>query len=209
MARYIGPVCRICRREDGKLFLKGDRCFSEKCAYDRRQYPPGQHGQGRRRRPSDYGHQLREKQKVKRIYRLLEKQFRGYYYKASRMKGITGENLLSLLERRLDNVAVRCGFAASHAEARQLVRHGHFTVNGSKVNIPSYLVQVGDEIVVREKSRKIAKINDALAKLDRSPLPQWIEIDRDNYKGKIKSIPVRADITADVDEQLIVELYNK
>jgi small subunit ribosomal protein S4 len=209
MARYIGPVCRMCRREDVKLFLKGDRCFSEKCAYDRRQYPPGQHGQGRRRRPSDYGHQLREKQKVKRMYGLLEKQFRGYYYKAARMKGITGENLLSLLERRLDNVAVRCGFAASHAEARQLVRHGHFTVNGQKINIPSYLVHAGDEVLVREKSRKIAKINDALAKLDRSPLPQWIEIDRDNFRGKIKSIPVRADVAADVDEQLIVELYNK
>jgi small subunit ribosomal protein S4 len=199
----------MCRREDTKLFLKGDRCFSEKFAYDRRQYPPGQHGQGRRRRPSDYGHQLREKQKVKRMYGLLEKQFRGYYHKASRMKGITGENLLSLLERRLDNVAVRCGFASSHAEARQLVRHGHFTVNGSKVNIPSYLVHAGDEILVREKSRKVAKISDALAKLDRSPLPQWIEIDRDNFRGKIKSIPLRADIAADVDEQLIVELYNK
>ena len=159
--------------------------------------------------PSDYGHQLREKQKVKRMYGLLEKQFRGYYYKAARMKGITGENLLSLLERRLDNVAVRCGFASSHAEARQLVRHGHFTVNGTKINIPSYLVHAGDEILVREKSRKVAKINDALAKLDRSPLPQWIEIDRDNFRGKIKSIPVRADVAADVDEQLIVELYNK
>jgi small subunit ribosomal protein S4 len=209
MARYIGPVCRLCRREDQKLFLKGERCFSEKCAYDRRQYPPGQHGQGRRRRPSDYGHQLREKQKVKRMYGLLEKQFRGYYFKAARMKGITGENLLSLLERRLDNVAVRCGFASSHAEARQLVRHGHFTVNGTKINIPSYLVREGDEIVVREKSRRIQKINESLAKLDRSPLPQWIDIDRDAYKGKIKTIPQRSDISADIDEQLIVELYNK
>jgi len=209
MARYTGPVCRLCRREDVQLFLKGDRCFSQKCAYERRPYPAGQHGQGRKKRPSDYGQQLREKQKVKRMYGLLEKQFRGYYYKAARMKGITGENLLSLLERRLDNVAVRCGFASSHAEARQLVRHGHFTVNGKKINIPSYLVHAGDEVLVREKSRKIAKINDALAKLDRSPLPQWIEIDRDNFKGKIKSIPLRADISADVDEQLIVELYNK
>ncbi|MFV8749223.1 30S ribosomal protein S4 [Nannocystaceae bacterium ST9] len=209
MARYIGPVCRLCRREDQKLFLKGDRCFSEKCGYERRQYPPGQHGQGRRRRPSDYGHQLREKQKVKRMYGLLEKQFRGYYYKAARMKGITGENLLSLLERRLDNVAVRCGFASSHAEARQLVRHGHFKINGKKVNIPSYLVREGDEIVVRDKSKKIEKIGDALAKLDRSPLPTWIEIDRDNFRGKIKALPQRADISADIDEQLIVELYNK
>src|SRR5690606_18546350 len=167
------------------------------------------HGQGRRRRPSDYGHQLREQQKVKRMYGLLEKQFRGYYFKAARMKGITGENLLALLERRLDNVAVRCGFAPSHAEARQLVRHGHFTVNGSKINIPSYLVRPGDEIVVCEKSRRIQKINESLAKLDRSPLPQWIHIDRDNYKGKLKNIPQRSDISADIDEQLIVELYNK
>jgi small subunit ribosomal protein S4 len=209
MARYIGPVCRLCRREDQKLFLKGDRCFSEKCGYERRQYPPGQHGQGRRRRPSDYGHQLREKQKVKRMYGLLEKQFRGYYYKAARMKGITGENLLSLLERRLDNVAVRCGFASSHAEARQLVRHGHFKVNGKKVNIPSYLVHEGDEIIVREKSKKVEKISDSLAKIDRSPLPAWIEIDRDNFRSKIKALPQRADISSDIDEQLIVELYNK
>jgi small subunit ribosomal protein S4 len=209
MARYIGPVCRLCRREDQKLFLKGDRCFSEKCGYERRQYPPGQHGQGRRRRPSDYGHQLREKQKVKRMYGLLEKQFRGYYYKAARMRGITGENLLSLLERRLDNVAVRCGFASSHAEARQLVRHGHFKINGKKVNIPSYLVREGDEIVVRDKSKKIEKIGESLAKIDRSPLPTWIEIDRDNFRSKIKSLPQRTDIAADIDEQLIVELYNK
>ncbi len=209
MARYIGPVCRLCRREDQKLYLKGDRCFSEKCGYERRQYPPGQHGQGRRRRPSDYGHQLREKQKVKRMYGVLEKQFRGYYYKAARMKGITGENLLSLLERRLDNVAVRCGFASSHAEARQLVRHGHFKVNGKKVNIPSYLVHEGDEIVVRDRSKKIEKISDALAKLDRSPLPAWLEIDRDNFRTKIKALPQRSDISADIDEQLIIELYNK
>lgn len=209
MARYTGPVCRLCRREDQKLFLKGDRCFSEKCAYDRRQYPPGQHGQGRRRRPSDYGHQLREKQKVKRMYGLLEKQFRGYYYKAARMKGITGENLLSLLERRLDNVVLRCGFAASHAEARQLVRHGHFLINGKKVNIPSYQVRESDEIVVREKSRKIQKIVEALAKLDRSPLPTWIDIDRDNFQAKVKNTPARSDISAEIDEQLIVELYSK
>ncbi len=209
MARYIGPVCRLCRREDQKLFLKGDRCFSEKCGYERRQYPPGQHGQGRKRRPSDYGHQLREKQKVKRMYGLLEKQFRGYYYKAARMRGITGENLLSLLERRLDNVAVRCGFAASHAEARQLVRHGHLKINGKKVNIPSYLVRVDDEIVVRDKSKKIEKIGEALAKLDRSPLPGWIENDRDNFRAKIKALPQRTDIASDIDEQLIIELYNK
>ena len=209
MARYIGPVCRLCRREDQKLFLKGDRCFSDKCAYDRRQYPPGQHGQGRRRRPSDYGHQLREKQKVKRMYGLLEKQFRGYYFKATRMKGITGENLLSLLERRLDNVALRCGFASSHSEARQLVRHGHFLVNGKKVDIPSYLVSPGDVIEVREKSRKVQKVIDAQANLERSPLPNWIEIDKDKLTGKITQLPARADVAADIDEQLIVELYSK
>jgi small subunit ribosomal protein S4 len=209
MARYIGPVCRLCRREDQKLFLKGDRCFSDKCAYDRRQYPPGQHGQGRRRRPSDYGHQLREKQKVKRMYGLLEKQFRGYYYKATRMKGITGENLLSLLERRLDNAVLRCGFASSHSEARQLVRHGHFLINGKKVDIPSYLVGPGDVIEVREKSRKVQKVVDAQANLERSPLPNWIEIDKDKFTGKITQLPVRADVAADIDEQLIVELYSK
>ena len=209
MARYTGPVCRLCRREDQKLFLKGDRCFSDKCAYERRQYPPGQHGQGRRRRPSDYGHQLREKQKVKRMYGLLEKQFRGYYYKATRQKGVTGENLLRLLERRLDNTVLRCGFAASHAEARQLVRHGHFSINGKKINIPSYLVNEGDVIEVREKSRKVQKIVDAQANLERSPLPSWIEIDKDNFKGKVVQMPQRADIAADIDEQLIVELYSK
>src|SRR5688572_10037895 len=204
MARYIGPVCRICRREDGKLFLKGDRCFSDKCAYDRRQYPPGQHGQGRRKRPSDYGHQLREKQKVKRIYGLLEKQFRGYFFRASRMKGITGENLLSLLERRLDNVALRCGFATSHAEARQLVRHGHVTVNSQRVNIPSYLVKAGDIVEVRENSRSVARIGEALTKLDRSPLPGWLDPDRDKFRGVVRALPTRSDIGADIDEQLIV-----
>jgi small subunit ribosomal protein S4 len=209
MARYTGPVCRLCRREDSKLFLKGDRCFSDKCAYDRRQYAPGQHGQGRKRRPSDYGQQLREKQKVKRMYGLLEKQFRGYYYKAAHMKGITGENLLRLLESRLDNVALRCGFSSSHAEARQLVRHGHFLINGKKVNIPSYQVRVGDVIEVREKSRKVERIVEALAKVDRVPMPAWIDLDRDAYKGEIKALPTRSDISAEIDEQLIVELYSK
>ena len=177
MARYTGPVCRLCRREDAQLYLKGDRCFSTKCGYERRPYPPGQHGQGRRRRPSDYGQQLREKQKVKRMYGLLEKQFRGYYFRATRMKGVTGENLLQLLERRLDNVVLRCGFASSHAEARQHARHGHFTINGKRVDIPSYLVRAGDVVEVREKSRKIAKIVEAIAKSDRSPRPAWLEVD--------------------------------
>ena len=209
MARYIGPVCRLCRREDAKLFLKGDRCFSDKCGYERRQYPPGQHGQGRKKRPSDYGQQLREKQKVKRIYGLLEKQFRGYYYKVSRMRGVTGENLLMLLERRLDNVALRFGFSSSHAEARQLVRHGHFTVNGKRINIPSYQVRPGDVIEVREKSRKIQKIVDSLANVDRVPRPAWLELDKEAMRGKISQAPTRSDVSSDIDEQLIVELYSK
>ncbi|MBC7974684.1 MAG: 30S ribosomal protein S4 [Myxococcales bacterium] len=209
MARYIGPVCRLCRREDAKLFLKGDRCFSDKCGYERRQYPPGQHGQGRKKRPSDYGQQLREKQKVKRIYGLLEKQFRGYYYKASRMRGVTGENLLMLLERRLDNVALRFGFSSSHAEARQLVRHGHFTVNGKRINIPSYQVRPGDTIEVREKSRKIQKIVDSLANVDRVPRPAWLELDKEAMRGKVTQAPTRSDVSSDIDEQLIVELYSK
>ena len=209
MARYIGPVCRLCRREDAKLFLKGDRCFSDKCGYERRQYPPGQHGQGRKKRPSDYGQQLREKQKVKRIYGLLEKQFRGYYYKASRMRGVTGENLLMLLERRLDNVALRFGFSSSHAEARQLVRHGHFTVNGKRINIPSYQVRPGDVIEVREKSRKVQKIIDSLANVDRVPRPAWLELDKEAMRGKVTQAPTRADVSSDIDEQLIVELYSK
>jgi small subunit ribosomal protein S4 len=209
MARYIGPVCRMCRREDAKLFLKGDRCFTDKCGYERRQYPPGQHGQGRKKRPSDYGQQLREKQKVKRIYGLLEKQFRGYYYRASRMKGVTGENLLVLLERRLDNVALRCGFSSSHAEARQLVRHGHFTVNGKRINIPSYQVRAGDVVEVRPNSKKIQRIVDALTQVDRVPRPAWIDLDKENMRGKISALPTRSDIASDIDEQLIVELYSK
>ncbi len=209
MARYIGPVCRLCRREDAKLFLKGDRCFSDKCGYERRQYPPGQHGQGRKKRPSDYGQQLREKQKVKRIYGLLEKQFRGYYYKASRMRGVTGENLLMLLERRLDNVALRFGFSSSHAEARQLVRHGHFTVNGKRINIPSYQVRPGDTIEVRERSRKVQKIVDSLANVDRVPRPAWLELDKEAMRGKVTQAPTRSDVSSDIDEQLIVELYSK
>src|SRR5919205_2564392 len=167
MANYSGPVCRLCRREDMKLFLKGDRCYTDKCGYERRPYAPGQHGQARRRKTSNYGLQLREKQKVKRIYGLAERQFRGYYYKAIRMKGVAGENLLQLLERRLDNVVYRMGFASDHAEARQLVRHGHFRVNGQKVNIPSFLCRANDIIEVAEKSRKIQRINDSLGSVER------------------------------------------
>ena len=209
MARYIGPVCRLCRREDMKLFLKGDRCYTDKCGYERRAYAPGQHGQNRRRKASDYGEQLREKQKVKRIYGIAERQFRGYYFRASRMKGVTGENLLILLERRLDNIVYRLGFASDHAEARQLVRHGHFQVNGTHVNIPSYLVRVNDVITVREKSKKVVRLSDSLAAVDRRGVPQWLELDKDNFRGKIKSFPAREDFTMPIREQLIVELYSK
>lgn len=209
MARYNGPVCRLCRREDTKLFLKGDRCHTDKCGYERRAYAPGQHGQNRRRKASDYGAQLREKQKVKRIYGIAERQFRGYYQRASRMKGVTGENLLSLLERRLDNVIYRLGFAADHAEARQFVRHGHILINGKRVDIPSYLVRVNDRIEVGEKSRKITRIVDSLGAVDRRGVPQWLELDKDNFRGRISSLPSRSDITLQISEQLIVELYSK
>jgi small subunit ribosomal protein S4 len=209
MARYTGPVCRLCRREEMKLFLKGERCYTEKCGIDRRAYPPGQHGQARRRKRSDYGEQLREKQKVKRIYGLAERQFRGYYYRASRMKGVTGENLIQLLERRLDNVVYRMGFACDHAEGRQLVLHGHFTVNGRRVNIPSYLVRSGDVVVVKEKSRTITRVVDSLAAVDRRGVPVWLDVDKNDFKGTVKALPARTDVTMDIREQLIVELYSK
>lgn len=210
MARYIGPVCRLCRREDMKLFLKGDRCHTEKCGQARRAYAPGQHGQSsKRKKASDYGEQLREKQKVKRIYGIAERQFRGYYHRANRMKGVTGENLLVLLERRLDNVIYRLGFASDHAEARQLVRHGHFSVNGSRVNIPSYLVKTDDEVVVRERSKKVKRIGESLSAVDRRGVPQWLEVDKDNFRGKVRSLPSREDFTMPIREQLIVELYSK
>ncbi|MGE0086843.1 MAG: 30S ribosomal protein S4 [Desulfococcaceae bacterium] len=209
MARYIGSVCRLCRRENLKLFLKGDRCYSDKCAFDRRGYPPGQHGQRRRGKISDYGVQLREKQKVKRIYGLGEKQFRLFFEKAERQKGITGSNLLVLLERRLDNVVYRAGFVNSRTQGRHFVRHNHFLVNGKKVNIPSYQVSVGDMIEVREKSRKVQAITDALDAVVRRGVPQWFELDKDNMRGRIKSFPVREDLTMPMQEQLIVELYSK
>jgi small subunit ribosomal protein S4 len=192
-----------------KLFLKGERCYTDKCGYERRAYPPGQHGQSRRKKRSDYGEQLREKQKVKRIYGIAEKQFRGYYHKAVQGKGVSGHTLIQLLERRLDNVAYRMGFASDHAEARQLVRHGHFTINGKKVNIPSYLVRVNDVIQVRESSQKIAKINEALAAVDRRGVPQWIALDKENFKGQITQLPTREDVTLPIREQLIIELYSK
>ncbi len=209
MARYTGPVCRLCRREDMKLFLKGDRCYTDKCGYERRAYAPGQHGQNRRRKASDYGEQLREKQKVKRIYGIAERQFRGYYYRANRMKGVTGENLLQLLERRLDNVVYRLGFAADHAEARQLVRHGHFSINGTRVDIPSYLVRPNDQIVVRERSKKIARLAENVNAVERRGVPPWLELDKDNFRGKMRTLPAREDLKTEIREQLIVELYSK
>lgn len=208
MARYIESVCRLCRRENLKLYLKGDRCYSDKCAFERRSYPPGQHGQGRSKF-SSYGVQLREKQKVKRMYGLVEKQFRNFFAKAERQKGITGTNLLILLERRLDNMVYRLGFANSRNEARQLVQHNHFNVNGRKVSIPSYLVKIGDVIELREKSRKSAKINDSLEGVARRGIPSWLELDKEHYGGRILALPSREDLTMPIKEQLIVELYSK
>ncbi len=209
MARYTGAVCRLCRRENLKLFLKGDRCYSDKCAFDRRGYPPGQHGQRRGRKISDYGIQLREKQKVKRMYSLSEKQFRRTFERAEREKGITGTNLLVLLERRLDNVVYRMGFVNSRAQGRQFVRHNHFLVNGKKVNIPSYLVKKGDVVEVKEKSRKVQAIADALEAVARRGIPQWFDLDKETMKGTVKAYPVREDLTMPIQEQLIVELYSK
>jgi small subunit ribosomal protein S4 len=208
LARYTKTNCRLCRRENLKLFLKGERCYTEKCAYDRRNYPPGQHGQGRKKF-SDYGTQLREKQKVKRMYGILENQFRNIFKEADRQKGITGETLLVLLERRLDNIVYRLGFANSRDEARQLVRHNHFLVNQSKVNIASYLVKPGDVIELREKSKKVVRILEALEGVARRGVPQWLELDKDLMKGSVKGLPTREDITLPIQEKLIVELYSK
>lgn len=208
MARYRESTCRLCRREGLKLFLKGDRCYSEKCAFERRGYAPGDHGQ-LRKKFSDYGVQLREKQKQKRMYGLLEKQFRGYFDKADKAKGITGSNLLLSLERRLDNMVFRMGFANSRTEARQLVRHNHFLVSGKPVNIPSYLIKPGDEVQVREASRKVERILEAMGTISRRGVPQWLEIDKANFKGIVKTLPVRDELTMPVREQLVVELYSK
>jgi small subunit ribosomal protein S4 len=208
MARYNGPVCRLCRRENQKLFLKGDRCYTDKCSFERRGYPPGQHGQGRVKF-SEYGVQLREKQKIKRIYGVLEKQFRNLFERAERMKGVTGENLITMLERRLDNVAYRAGFANSRAEARQLVRHGHFRVNGQKVNIPSFMVDKGDAIEVTDKSKNVTQIRAALEAVKRREIPQWLDLDVEAQKTQVKDLPARADVTAPMEERLVVELYSK
>ena len=209
MARYTGPVCRLCRRERMKLFLKGDRCFKEKCAIERRGYPPGQHGGRRTRRTLGYGLQLREKQKVKRIYGVLERQFRGYFEEADRRKGITGENLLVLLELRLDNSVYSLGFAASRAQARQLVRHGHLRVDGVKVTIPSYQIRPGQTIAIKEASRKNDFVRASVETARGRGVPEWLELDAEAFSGKVLRVPTREDIKLPVQEQLIVELYSK
>jgi small subunit ribosomal protein S4 len=209
MARYLGPVCRLCRREGTKLYLKGDRCFSEKCSVVRRPYPPGQHGQGRFKL-SEYGLRLREKQKMRRIYGLLEDQFQAYYGSASRMKGRTGEEMLGLIERRLDNVVYRMGFAATRAQGRQLVRHSHVLVNGRRVNIPSYRVRNNDKVEIREKSRKIQYIATALAAAQGRATPSWIEVDKEKFLGVFKSLPPREELNEPmIREQYVVEYYSR
>lgn len=208
MARYTESVCRLCRREGLKLYLKGDRCYTPKCAVERRAYAPGQHGQGRKK-VSEYGLQLREKQKARRMYGILEGQFRRYFEKAERQKGVTGENLLRLLERRLDNVIYRLGFGASRSESRQLVRHGHFTVNGRKVNIPSFMIRVGDVIAVRDKSKESPRVKELLERAgDRTP-PSWLELEADQARARVVDLPTREQIDAPVKEHLIVELYSR
>jgi small subunit ribosomal protein S4 len=207
MARYTGAVCRLCRREGMKLFLKGDRCYTDKCAINKRNYAPGQHGQGRKK-VSNYGLQLREKQKVKRIYGVLETQFRNLYEKAEKMQGITGENLLSLLERRLDNTVYRMGLASSRKEARQLVRHGHFSLNGHKANVPSMIMQVGDVIAVKEGSKSSAKFKSLVENSTRVA-PKWMDASIEKMEAKITALPTREDIDLEIAEHLIVELYSK
>ena len=208
MARYRESVCRFCRRETTKLFLKGDRCFSDKCSVERRNYPPGQHGQGRSKH-TDYGIQLREKQKVRRIYGVLEKQFRNYVHLAERKKGVTGENLLVLLESRLDNIVFRMGFAASRSQARQLINHGHFLVNGKKVDIASFRTKPGAVIAVKEKSRTIKAIEESVKTVTRRGIPEWLEVDAANFTGTIKALPTREELPPTLREQLIVEFYSK
>ena len=209
MARYVGPVCRLCRREGMKLFLKGERCYTEKCAIEKRNLPPGQHGKARKAKLAGYGLQLREKQKVKRIYGVLENQFRRYFEAAERTRGITGETLLQLLERRLDNVCYRLGLSTSRAQARQLVRHGHFLVNGKKVDIPSFSVRAGDVVSVRTGSVKNPAIVHAMEEVKGRGIPEWLQFDADKTAGRIVSLPTREQINLPVQEQLIVELYSK
>ena len=209
MARYVGPVCRLCRREGMKLFLKGERCYGEKCAIERRNVPPGQHGKGRKQKLLGYGLQLREKQKVKRMYGVLESQFRRYFKEADRRRGVTGETLLQLLEQRLDNVVYRLGFATSRSQARQLVRHGHFTVNGRRADIPSYSLRAGDQVEVRPPSAKNLVIQHAMEEVKGRGIPGWLEFDASAMTGRVASLPTREQINLPVQEQLIVELYSK
>ena len=208
MARYTGSVCRLCRREGMQLFLKGERCYTDKCSVKKRSYAPGQHGQ-RRTKLSEYGIQLREKQKVKRIYGLTERQFRLYFEKAEKQKGITGENLLRSLEFRMDNVLYRGGFASSRNQARQLISHGHFLVNGRKVDIPSYFIRVGDVIRVRDQSKEIESIKNAPKRVDQRTIPKWIEFDKEKFEVIVIDIPQREEIPLNIHEQLVVELYSK
>ena len=207
MAKYTGPVCKLCRREGQKLFLKGERCYF-KCAFERRNYPPGQHGQIREKQ-KDYGIRLREKQKIRRIYGVLERQFRRYFHLAERQRGVTGDNLLRILESRFDNMIYRSGLAASRAEARQLVLHNHFTVNGRKMNIPSYSAKAGDIIQVKETSKGVEKIQRAIEAAQQRGIPEWLELDRDRMQVTIKSLPARDQIPESIEEQLVIELYSK
>ena len=209
MAVYHDARCRLCRREGGKLFLKGTRCFSDKCAIERRNYPPGEHGKGRRVKETNYGQQLREKQKARRIYGIMERQFRHFFTKSAETRGVTGEVLLQMLERRLDNVAYRLGLAPSHAAARQLVRHGHLQVNGRKVSIPSFQVKAGDEVKVREKSKKLAVVLTTLESRKGQDLPEWLSLDAGALTGRVLSVPTRGSISTPINEQLIVEFYSK
>jgi len=209
LATYRGPVCRLCRREGLKLYLKGERCFKESCAIEKRNFPPGQHGKSRRSKISGYGLQLREKQKVRSIYGVLERQFQNYFEKASRQKGVTGENLLTMLERRLDNAVYRLGFASSRAQSRQLVGHGHILVNSSKVNIPSFQIQQGDIVSVKEKSQKVSNIAAAVEMVGGRGIPDWLELDSLNYSGKVLTLPKRDNVNLPVQERMIVEFYSK
>jgi small subunit ribosomal protein S4 len=209
VAKYTEPVCRLCRREGQKLFLKGDRCYTNKCAIDRRSYAPGMHGQSRGKKPTEFGIQLREKQKARRIYGVLEKQFRGYFDKAARQKGMTGENLLRILERRLDNVVYRLGFAASRPEARQFVTHGHITVNGKRVDIASYQVKVGEVISIKEKSRELNRVKEMIERLRDRSVPAWLSLDVENVTGTVIQLPSREDVQIPIEEHLIVEKYSR
>jgi small subunit ribosomal protein S4 len=208
MARYIGPACRMCRRENLKLFLKGDRCYTDKCAFDRRPYPPGVHGQ-RRNKPTEYGVRMREKQKVRRVYGILERQFRRYFASADRQKGVTGENLINALERRLDSAVYRLGLSATRTDARQLVRHKHIQVNGKSVNIPSYLVKTGDKITLREASKGLKRVQQGLETAGRREQPEWLDFDKNSLTGVVRQLPQREAVTLPITEQLIVEFYSR